>query len=210
MSYAHWLVIPSSIISIGGSYTYIRDTLSGKTKPNRISWLMWSVAPFIGMAAALSANADYWVTVRVFLSGFLPLLIFFASFLNPKSYWKLTLFDIICGACSVLALIVWLIIDSPQAAILLAVIGDGFAALPTIRKAWKFPETETGITYFAGFVSVVLIIPSIPVWNIENSAFQIYLLIANAFLFIAVYRQRLLPRLKKSIATSNSREIDLI
>ena len=200
MSYAHWLVILSSIISIGGSYTYIRDTLSGKTKPNRISWLMWSVAPFIGMAAALSANADYWATVRVFLSGFLPLLIFLASFFNPKSYWKLTLFDIICGVFSVLALIVWRLIDSPQLAILLAVAGDGFAALPTIRKAWKFPETETGITYLAGLVSVVLIIPSIPAWNIENSAFQIYLLIANALLFGAVYRKRIIFSFQKSAA----------
>lgn len=189
MNYTHWLVVLSSLISIGGSYTYIRDTLTGKTKPNRVSWLMWSVAPLISMVAAISANADYWVTVRVFLSGFLPLMIFLASFFNPKSYWKLTSFDIVCGACSVLALIIWALTKSPQLAILLAVAGDGFAALPTIRKAWKFPETETGITYLAGLISVVLIIPSIPVWNIENSAFQIYLLIANALLFGAVYRK---------------------
>lgn len=195
MNYAHWLVVLSAIISISGSYTYIRDTLTGKTKPNRVSWLMWSLAPFIGVAAAISANADYWVTVRVFLSGFLPLLIFLASFLNPKSYWKLTLFDMVCGACSVLALIIWGLIDSPELAILLAAIGDGFAALPTIRKAWKFPETETGITYIAGFVSVILIIPSIPVWDIKNSAFQVYLLIANLILLIVVYRKRLFLKL---------------
>ncbi|MFA6550792.1 MAG: hypothetical protein WCT36_05600, partial [Candidatus Gracilibacteria bacterium] len=60
-----------------------------------------------------------------------------------------------------------------------------------IRKACKFPETETGLSYIAAFVSVILIIPSIPVWDIKNSAFQIYLIIVNAILFVAIYRKRI-------------------
>ncbi|MBI5793981.1 hypothetical protein HZA87_02745 [Candidatus Uhrbacteria bacterium] len=191
MNFTHSLVILSVLISIAGSYAYIRDTLSGKSKPNRVSWSMWALAPLIGTAAALYAHADPWATVRIFLAGFLPLLVFLASFLNRQSYWKLTLFDVLCGACSVFALIVWAAIDSPRTAILLAAIGDGFASLPTIRKAWQFPETETGVTYIASFVGVLLIIPSIPRWDIENSAFQIYLVIANTFLLFAVYRKRL-------------------
>lgn len=198
MNYTHWLVILSILISLGGSFAYIRDTLAGRTKPNRVSWLMWSLAPLIGTGAALSAQADWWVTIRTFLAGFLPLLVFIASFINSKSYWKLTLFDIACGACSVLALIVWLLINSPELAILLAVIGDGFAILPTIKKAWKFPETETGLAYIGGFISTILIFPSVPVWNIENSAFQIYLLVANLLLLLAVYRKRLFPGFSKS------------
>ena len=185
------MVILSVFVTIAGAAAYIRDTLLGISKPNRVSWSMWALAPLIGTAAALSAHADPWATVRVFLAGFLPMLVFLASFVNPKSYWKLTFFDLLCGAFSLLALIVWVVVNSPKSAILLAAIGDGFASLPTIRKAWKFPETETGITYVASFLAVVLIIPSIPRWDIENSAFQIYLLTANTLLLLAVYRKRL-------------------
>ena len=197
MRFIHWLVILSAVVSIGGSYSYIRDTLSGKTKPNRVSWLLWSLAPLIGTAAALSAAADPWATLRVFLSGLLPLLIFLASFINPKSYWRLSSFDIACGACCVLALIIWLLVDSPELAILLAVAADGCAGLPTIVKAWKFPETESGLTFLAGLVSVILIIPSIPAWDVRNSAFQIYLLAANALIFFAVYRKRFVLKFLK-------------
>ncbi|MCB0310251.1 MAG: hypothetical protein KDD42_03385, partial [Bdellovibrionales bacterium] len=91
----------------------------------------------------------------------------------------------------VAALIFWGLADSPRMAILLAASGDGLASLPTVIKAWKYPETETGVTYIASFVSVILVVPSIPEWNIENSAFQVYLLIANALLLIAVYRKKL-------------------
>lgn len=184
------LVLVSVPVSVAGSAIYIRDTLRGKTKPNRVTWSMWVLAPLVGTAAAISAQADLWATVRIFLAGFLPLLVFAASFLNRQSYWRITLFDFLCGACSLLALVLWGIVGFPRSAILLAAIGDGFASLPTIRKAWIYPETETGLTYVASLVSVLLIIPSIPRWNIENSAFQIYLLAANTILVLAIYRKR--------------------
>lgn len=152
---------------------------------------MWALAPLIGTAAALASNSDFWATIRIFLAGFLPLLVFLASFLNPKSYWKLTSFDLMCGSLSLMALLVWGVVNSPHLAILLAAAGDGFAAIPTVIKAWKYPKTETGITYVASLVSVVLGIPSIPMWNIQNSAFQIYLLIANTILIVCIYRKRL-------------------
>jgi hypothetical protein len=78
--------------------------------------------------------------------------------------------------------------DSPILAILLAAIADLFATLPTVFKAWKHPETETLYTYFVGLFTASIVIPAIPVWNIENSAFQVYLLIANTVLFLTVLR----------------------
>lgn len=182
-------MVLSLIIGLAGDYTYIRDTLTGRSKPNRVSWFMWSIAPLIGVGAALSAHSDPWVTSRIFLAGFLPLIVFIASFVNKKSYWKLTTFDFICGACSAAALIAWLLADSPSIAVLLAAIGDGFAALPTIRKAWKNPETETGTLFIASLIGTFLVLPSIPKWDIVNSAFQIYLLLVNTTLIIAIYRK---------------------
>ncbi|HEV8601510.1 MAG TPA: hypothetical protein VGQ87_02845, partial [Patescibacteria group bacterium] len=190
MNYTHWLVILSGLISITGAFAYIRDTLRGKTKPNRVSWIMWAIAPLVGTTAAISAGADLWATFRVFFSGFLPLIIFAASFVNPKSFWKLTFFDILCGICSLLAFVILISTDFPRIAILLAALGDGFALLPTLRKAWKYPETETGLTYILSLISTLIVLPSIPVWNIENSAFQIYLLVANTLLILSIYRNR--------------------
>lgn len=97
ISFAHFLVLVSVVITLFGASFYIKDTLREKTKPNRVTWLMWAVAPLVGTFAALSLNADIWVTIRIFLAGFLPLIVFTASFFNPNSYWKLTKFDFICG-----------------------------------------------------------------------------------------------------------------
>jgi hypothetical protein len=141
MSFVHFLVILSALLTILAASAYLRDTLRGKTKPNQVSWFLWALLPMIATGAAIQAGADIWATIRIFFAGFLPLIILIASFLNKKSYWRLTLFDWICGSLALVALGIWFCLDSPRIAILFAVIGDSFAALPTVVKAWKYPET---------------------------------------------------------------------
>lgn len=101
-----YAVILGAVVNVFGALGYARDTLRGETKPNRVTWLMWSVAPLIGTAAALSEGVT-WAVLPVFMAGFGPFLILLASFINPNAYWKLETFDYLCGACSVLALVLW-------------------------------------------------------------------------------------------------------
>jgi hypothetical protein len=192
MTLPHALVLLGILISILGYYAYIRDTLRGETKPNRVSWLMWSIAPLVATGAALSAGGDPWSTVSIFLMGFLPLLVLVSSFFQKKSEWKLGLFDALCGIFSMIALAFWLGVDSPKIALLFAAIGDFFAYIPTIKKAWTHPETETGFTYSTGIITIVLILFSVPEWTIENYGFQLYLIVANSMLLFCIYRKKLL------------------
>lgn len=190
----HWLVLLSVAISLSGAIAYIRDMAKGKSKPNLVTWGLWGFAPLIATGAALAADADPWSTVRIFMSGFGPLLVFLAAFVVRQGFWKLGPFDFACGALSLVALGAWLLADSPVLAILLAAIADLLATLPTVLKAWKHPETETLYTYFVGLFTASIVIPAIPVWNIENAAFQIYLLTANVVLFAIVLRGHLKKR----------------
>lgn len=190
LSLAHWLVVVSTAISLSGAFAYIRDMLRGKSTPNLVTWGLWAFAPLVATGAALSADADGWSTVRIFVSGFGPLLITITALFISKRYWKLSFFDYACGSLSLLAVAVWLLADSPVLAILLAAVADLFATVPTVLKAWKYPETETPYTYFVGLLTASIVLPAIPVWNIENASFQIYLLIANTALFVAVIRKR--------------------
>lgn len=194
LAWQHWLVLLSVGISFTGAFAYIRDMFRGVSKPNLVTWGLWGFAPLIATGAALSAHADGWATVRIFMSGFGPLLVFLFGLFVSQSYWKLSKFDYSCGLLSLIALGAWLVADEPVLAILLAAVADLFATVPTIIKAWRFPETETLYTYFVGLFTASIIIPAIPVWNIENAAFQVYLLIANIALFALVLRGHLKNR----------------
>lgn len=120
----------------------------------------------------------------------MALLVVVASFVNQQSYWKVTNFDLLCGAISLSALYLWAVEDSPRAALVLAVIGDGFAALPTLIKAWRYPHTETGACHVATFISAVLVMPAIPEWNLENAAFQVYMALLYLSISLAIFRRK--------------------
>lgn len=197
MSLPHILVLISFALSSLGSLAYIRDTLAGRTKPNRVSWTLFAAAPIVATYISWSIGADPWSIARVFGAGFFPLLILMASFWNRQSFWQLGTFDYFCGALSLVALYMWLGAESPRVAILLLALADLFASIPTIRKAWKFPETETGFTFILGIPIFLLNVPAIAVWNIENAAFQLYLVTVNTCISFAIYRKPLLRYLKK-------------
>jgi len=193
MQYLQYLVIVGAIVNLVGIASYVRETLKGKTKPNRISWLLWTIAPLIATAAAL-VDGVRWAVLPVFISGFGPLLVLFASFVNNKSYWKLEKFDYICGLFSVLALVLWVITKEPAVAIIFAIASDGFAAIPTLIKLWKHPDTETADAYMAGLFSSLTSFAAIGVWGFASVAFPTYLVIMNSFLVLAIYKNRIIGR----------------
>ena len=191
LTFPQLLVVLSVILMVWGGYAYFRDTLSGKTRPNRVSWFMWALAPLVSIGAAFSIGAEIWPSIRVIVGGIVPAAVFLASFVNRNSYWKLTRFDWTCGGLSVLAMIFWGLANSPLVAIILATGANTFATMPTFIKAWNFPQSETRLTFVTSFLSAVLILPSIEQWNIENAAFQIMLVVSTALLLLAVYRKNL-------------------
>jgi len=144
-----YLVFVAAFATLLATFVYIRSMFKGGAKPNRVSWLMWSIAPFIATAAALS-NGVGWAALPVFMSGVSPFMIFSASFVTRKAYWKLVSFDYVCGVLSVLALVLWYLTKDPNVAIVFAIASDGLASIPTLTKAWHHPETESPWPFIVG------------------------------------------------------------
>src|SRR5262245_51564538 len=111
----HQIVFLGVAVQLVGLRSYISGSLRGTTTPNRVTWLMWAIAPLIGVAAAISDGVT-WEVVPVLMSGVGPLLIFAASFVNTDSYWKLERFDVWCGVLSVIALVSWGVTRIPEVA----------------------------------------------------------------------------------------------
>jgi hypothetical protein len=121
-----------------------------------------------------------------FSTGFLPLTVFIASFVNKKAEWKLTRFDLICGALSIVGLILWLITKVGNVAIFFSIVADGLAAVPTIVKAYKYPDTEIAWPWLATDIGVVLTLLTIDGWTFANSGFIIYILVLDTLIFSLV------------------------
>lgn len=188
-----YLVIAGAIVQLGGVAAYIKETIAGRAKPNRVSWLFWSIAPLIASAAALSSGVR-WAVLPVFMSGFGPFLVLLASFANKKSYWKLEKFDYLCGLFSLLALILWGLTRDPLIAIIFAVLSDVFAAVPSLIKSWRYPETETVNVYATGLFNALTSFAAISAWTAASLIFPIYLVVIDLSFVLAVGRKRFRPK----------------
>ena len=187
-------VIVGAVISLLGTSTYIRDTLKGKTRPNRISWLMWTLAPLVAFAAELSKGVGL-QSLMTFAAGFSPLLVLVASFVNRKSVWKLTSFDVTCGVLSFLGLLLWAVTREGNIAIVFSILADGLAAVPTVVKSYSHPDSENWIAFASAAVSAALTLLSIDNWTFANYGFPLYIL-AICITFVLLIRFRLGLRLK--------------
>ena len=186
-----YLVITAALASLLAAFVYIRSMFKGATKPNRVSWLMWTIAPLIATAAAIS-NGVGWAVLPVFMSGFSPFLIFTASFFTKKAYWKLSTFDYACGALSGLALILWWLTKSPSVAIVFAISSDALAAIPTLTKSWAHPETESVWPFIIGVFGASSSLVAATLWTFSEYAFPTYLLIVNIMVLLALYHKQLI------------------
>lgn len=168
-----------------GDFTYLIYTIKGKVKPNRVTWFLWALAPLIAFAAQLSQGVGLF-SLTTFAFGGFPLLIFFASFLNKKAYWKITKFDLICGALAIAGLILWQVTQVGNWAILFAIASDGLAAVPTIVKSYKAPETENYQVYLFNAIGSVIVLFAIRQWDFAHYAFPMYIFSVGFILFLLI------------------------
>ena len=160
-------IILGVILGFCGSINYLIDTVKGKVRPNRVSWFMWALAPLVAFFAEIQQGVGLHALLT-FSVGFSPLLVFIASFFNTK-------FDLWCGVLSLVGLSLWAITRVGNIAIFFALLADGLAAIPTLIKSYKAPETESWVVFFFGMVNAGITLLAIKTWDFANYGFPIYI-----------------------------------
>lgn len=186
--------ILGAVISLAGNGAYARDTVRGRTQPNRVSWLLWTVAPLIAFAAEVVQHVGL-NALLTFAVGFGPLIVFASSFLDPRAYARVTPLDLACGALSVAALVAWAVTGRGDAAILFSILSDFFGAVPTVRKAYRRPQSESASAFIAGGLGAAITLLTIRRWSFASAGFPAYIALAGSTMAVLI----LAPRTRSSV-----------
>jgi hypothetical protein len=190
----NWIYLGTAIGALGTA-VYLRDTLRGTTKPNRVTWLLWAVAPLLAAAVELNEGVGL-RALPTFMVGFMPLLVFVASFHNRGAVWKIRRIDYACGAMSVVGTVVWLVTRNGVLAISAAIAADFLAGVPTVMKSWTHPETETVYSYVGAVISMGIVLLTIQDWTFDVAAFPIFIVcMGSVEVFLVGYEPG--PRLRR-------------
>jgi hypothetical protein len=169
----NWIFVGTAI-GAAGTAVYLRDTLRGTTQPNRVTWLLWAVAPLLASAVEFSDGVGL-RALPTFMVGFMPLLVFIGSFHNSASLWKIRRIDYACGAVSVVGTLIWLVTRNGTLAICAAIAADFMAGIPTLMKSWTHPKTETVYSYLGAVISMAVLLLTVTDWSFEVAAFPIFI-----------------------------------
>lgn len=180
-----WTVFIAAGISLIGATTYIRKVLRGEAQPNRVTWIMWAVAPLTAFVIELQEGVGL-ASTMTFMVGAIPVAVLIASWKSKSAVWNLGFFDLVCGVLSVIGLVTWLASDQPTLGLMAQVIADSVAALPTLRKSFLYPETEAQGPYLTGTINATITMLTLKEWTTAGVAFPLAIFIADILIWLFI------------------------
>lgn len=184
------LGIIGGVLIAGSFIPYIHDIVKAKTEPHVYTWFIWSITHLIAALAILEGNGGLFAAFSVASGGILSFTIFLMSLRHGTR--NITTFDTATLIIAILAVLVWWKLDHPEWAIIIVAFIDILGFLPTVRKTWIDPHSESTIAwtlYAFGNIAALLAITS---YSIMTSFYIVAMIVASTSLVIAiVLRKRL-------------------
>lgn len=183
----------SAVLSIVMIIPYIRDILLKRAKPERGSWLIWTVLGFISFFSQMAKGAtnSLWLTAGQTLSVFIIFLLAL-----KYGYGGLAKRDTKALVGAGIGLILWYLTKEASIALFIVIIVDAIGTYLTARKSYEDPESETLTVWVISGTSGIF--GMLAVGNIDPILllYPFYIVVAN-YLIVAMI---LLGRRKLSIS----------
>ncbi len=188
------LAILSTVIMVVAYYPYVRDVLQRKTQPHTYTWLIWAITQ--GTATvALWQGGGHFGAMSLIAGTLLVLFVFFLSFKYGTK--NITRSDTIILILALLSILIWWLSDNPLLAVLMVSAIDGFGYMPTYRKSYQEPWSETPIFWFAMIVTGILALIANAEYNLITVTYLATLITANIILLtLLLIRRRYVPQPK--------------
>lgn len=164
------------VVELVGLAPYLRDIISGQTRPSRASWTIWSVLSFIALAGqwAAGASASLWFTVVQALAC-VTILMF--ALRNKQDHFSWL--DVACLIVAALALVGWYVSHNPLVALILIVLVDIMGLVPTLHKSYIDPDSETLSAWIMSAIGGGLAAVAVGSLNFTLILYPGYIFIAN-------------------------------
>ena len=176
-------LIASALIMFASVVPYVRDMVRGRTRPNLVSWITWTMLTAIITAAELAAH-EY--TAAIFSASATVETTVIVVMGLRYGFVKYSRFDFVCQLGALAGIVLWRLFDSPAAAIVALVIVDSIGALPTVRHAWLRPREETISTYVLAALSGGLAIGALSTYTWSSLIYAVYIVVIDLVIVTAI------------------------
>lgn len=180
----------SSLVGIACFIPYLRDIFKHTTQPHSYTWLIWTLLQTTGVIAMFAAGAGIGIASLAIGAVFC----FFIWLLSLRyGTHNINTFDKICLAGGLVAIAIYFFLHDPLLSVIMVTLTDLIGFLPTFRKSYEEPATETASTYILSSLSSLFAIGALEAFTLSTSLYLISLIVTNGTcaLVILIRRHRL-------------------
>lgn len=187
------VTVPIGLVT---SASYVRGMMRGQTRPNLVTWLLWTLIPLVTLAAQL-ADGVGWQSLLTFAAALEASIVVMAVLVRPKAVWRIGVLDLLCGSLSGIGVALWAAFRIGDLAIALSITADGLAACPTIAKASSHPDTEDPVAFGLATLAGAVTLLTVNRWTLSEAGFPIYATLVCGLIFGLTLVGRALRRFRE-------------
>jgi hypothetical protein len=187
--YKETLSAVAIVLTFAAFVPYIRAIISGTTKPHVFSWVIWGATTFAVFLAQLEGEGGVGAW-PIGVSGIITLFIAFLAYVK-RSDITITKTDRLFFVSALSSLPLWYFTSDPLWAVVILTTVDVLGFGPTIRKAYRFPHSES-VLFFALFAARnLLVIMALESYSVTTVLFPAVIAAACMLLMaMLTYRRR--------------------
>ena len=136
-------------------FPYIKDIVKGKTKPHIYTWIIFTITSTIAFVSNVYGGGGYGSIPLGIVILFNIAIVLLSLKHGTKNIDKK---DTVLMSLALLSILMWYVFNNPFVSVLMATLVDALGYVPTFRKIWSNPESETVSFWFMIGLSQILTI----------------------------------------------------
>lgn len=178
------LAITAGILALGSFIPYFTTTLAGKTKPNRVTWWIWTLQGWILTSTYYLAGGEHNIWLPLADTVLITIIAILSLRYGTSGHSILDTISLV-GALGCIA--VWLAFGSPLTTLYFGIFVSIIGAVPTIIKTYREPDTESRLAWGTFSVAATLNIFALPTLFSPETVYPFYLLAINGLIFLLTF-----------------------
>jgi hypothetical protein len=185
------LAVIAAIIAIAGNVSYLKDVFKGVIQPHPYTWFIWSIVSMTTFFGGLAKGAGIGALPTGVAEVFTVIIFLFSlKYLFQGKAGPIRKVDNYFLLVCLLGLIPWLYTNDPTISVVVVVLVDIVAFLPTLRKTWQNPQSEKPFLYQANVVRHLLTLGALQTYNIATMIHSIAMICTNSAMTYFIKKKR--------------------
>lgn len=186
-----FIAVVATILAFVGNISYLKDVFRSRVHPHPYTWFIWSIVSLVTFFGALQKGAGIGALPTGVSEAFTLIIFFFSlKYLFSQKVWHIRKIDHYFFVTALLGLIPWYLTKDPTISVVVVVIIDLIAFVPTLRKTWEHPNTERPLLYEMNASRHLLTLFSLQTYNIATTFHSIAMIITNSLMTYFIKRKK--------------------